>query len=104
MPKHFEGLGLCTGDFDSKELAGLLEEKLGKWQVESLKKQPNVTENEPNSDSSGRRLYLIDRPGATQVSSFPVSMLWLEELNPEFAQHRIERRLCASGICIGLNV
>ena len=37
--------------------------------MEDPKRQASVTQVEPDFTSSGRRLYLIDRPGATQVLS-----------------------------------
>lgn len=56
-----------AGDFETKDMAALLEEKLGKWQGDSRKPRPEIRRETPEETSAGRKLYLIDRPGATQV-------------------------------------
>ena len=59
---------MASGDFDSKEMAGLLEQGLGSWRVDAPRTQPDIVLDEPETTTADRQLYLIDRPGATQVS------------------------------------
>ena len=56
-----------AGDFDSKVMVDMLEETLGAWQVSSDIAKGEIPDMQPELPRGPRQLYLIDRPGATQV-------------------------------------
>jgi predicted Zn-dependent peptidase len=55
-----------AGDFDSLEMKQLLEQKLGTWQNRVVPASQPLPS--PLPEAEGPVLYLVDRPGATQVS------------------------------------
>lgn len=58
-----------AGDFDSWDMEKVLEDKLQGWRAEPNHPQLPIPNSPIPSTPDEPRLFLVDRPGATQVAS-----------------------------------